>query len=325
MGRALEFMGNNVTVVERYPSFEGSNIATGIGFKHIMYMAEEAAVQFFRARGLGPQFLYETYGLGLEVVHSDVRLLMGINLDDLVRIEVRSEAQSEDSDVPFSIQMFVPRGGKQVRALSGSLKVLFRQEELTRELPAELFQHVTAEIDRTTSGQTTGASLAIKRCLNPGTDRVTNLQINEGPKAFIWKRRIPYSYCHYGKRLQHSGYLRLIEEVVDLFLADRGLSIQTMLERKHWIPIVTQVRMEMLREAFMEEDIYTSLTVESIFKNFTYTASVECYVQRAGELVHTATGRITHAYLELHSRHEWSLVGFDDATREALGGAGATN
>src|SRR5262245_3654058 len=322
---ALEFKGNDVAVVERYPSFEGSNIATGIGFKHLMYMAEEAVIQYFRERGLGPQFLYETYGLGLEVVHSDARLLIGINLDDLVQVEVRSEAQSEDSDLSFSIQMFVPRGGKKTRALTGRLKVLFRQDGSRSEPPEELVGHVTAEIDRPMPVLAPGASLAIRQCLGLTTDRVTTCEAHEGPKTFVWKRRIPYFYCHYNKRLQHSGYLRLMEEVVDRFLADCGLSIQTMLERKRWIPIVTHARMETWREAFMEEDVYTALTVESIFKNFTYTARVECYVQRAGELVHTATGRITHGYPEIRSRREWSLVGFDEATREALGGTGATH
>jgi acyl-CoA thioesterase FadM len=312
------------TVVERHPSFEGANIATGIGFKHIMYLLEEAVVQHFRERGLGPQSLYERHGLCLEVVDSDARLLTGINLDDQVRIEVRTELEPPLSELTFFVQMYVRRGGKEVKSVSGRVRVLLRRDESTpaeTPPPDELAMYVSAEINRQHLSSVHG-----ERAASPA-DAADEEQLRRhlapaGANAYAWKRRVPYFYCHYGARLQHSGYLRLLEEVVDRFLADRGISIRTMLEGRRWIPIVTNARVEMLREALMEEDIYTVFTIEKVFKSFTYTGRMDCYVVRGGELLRTATGRITHGYLELRSRQDWSLVSFDDATLGALGGGG---
>ncbi len=188
--------------------------------------------------------------------------------------------------------------------------------------PDELAVHVSPEINRQPLGSDPGEG-AVSVAGAADEEQLRRLLALSGVSAFVWKRRVPYFYCHYGARLQHSGYLRLLEEVVDRFLADRGISIRTMLEGRRWIPIVTNARVEMLREALMEEDIYTVFTVEKIFKRFTYTGRMDCYVVRGGELIRTATGRITHGYLELRSRDDWSLVSFDDATLEALKGEGA--
>jgi acyl-CoA thioesterase FadM len=313
------------SVVERHPSFEGANIATGIGFKHVMYLLEEAVVQHFRARGLGPQLLYERYGLCLEVVDSDARLVTGTNLDDQVRIEVRTESEPPPSELPFFAQMYVRRGDREVKSVSGRVRVLLRRDESApaeSPPPDELAMYVSAGIDRQPLGSPEGMGAAPARDV-ADEERLRRHLAPPGANAFVWKRRVPYFYCHYGARLQHSGYLRLLEEVVDRFLADRGVSIRTMLEGRRWIPIVTNARVEMLREALMEEDIYTVFTVEKIFKRFTYTGRMDCYVVRGGELLRTAAGRITHGYLELRSRQDWSLVSFDDATLRALGGGGA--
>ncbi len=138
--------------------------------------------------------------------------------------------------------------------------------------------------------------------------------------AIVWRWRIPYFYCHFSERLQHSGYLRLMEEVVDLFLAERGISIRSMLAGRRWIPVVPGARVQILRPASMEEEIYTVFTVENIFKNLLYTARMDCYVPRGGALVHTATGRITHGYAEVLDRRAWRHVPFDAKTMAALEG-----
>jgi hypothetical protein len=76
----------------------------------------------------------------------------------------------------------------------------------------------------------------------------------------------------------------------------------------------------MLAEAVMEEDLYTTFTVESIFKGFTYTSRMDAYVLRGGQLLRTATGRITHGYAEIMNRHDFRLVEFDERVLSALGG-----
>ncbi|GDY51206.1 hypothetical protein SVIO_018290 [Streptomyces violaceusniger] len=152
-----------------------------------------------------------------------------------------------------------------------------------------------------------------------GDDPVLD-QLTSGENAFGWKWRIPYPYCHFSERIQMSGYLRQMEEVVDLFLADRGISIKQLLEDRKWIPVVPHSCVHVLDEALMEEDLYTVYTVEDVFKDFTYTSRMDCYVVREGRLVRTATGTITHGYAEIENRHDWSLVTFDDRVLRALGG-----
>ena len=143
-----------------------------------------------------------------------------------------------------------------------------------------------------------------------------------GGNAIVWRWRIPYFYCHFSERIQHSGYLRLMEEVVDLFLAQRGISIRTMLEGRRWIPVVPRARGEILREAYLEEEIVTVFTVEGIFKDLTYTARMDCYVPRGDGLVRTATGTITHGYAVVLDRRDWELVAFDAETLAGLRGTG---
>ena len=93
-----------------------------------------------------------------------------------------------------------------------------------------------------------------------------------------------------------------------------------MLESRRWIPVVPTARLEILAEALMEETIYTVYTVESIYKDVTYTSRMDCYVPRNGALLHTATGQITHGYAEILNRRDWALVNFDQYTLAALGG-----
>ena len=49
-------------------------------------------------------------------------------------------------------------------------------------------------------------------------------------------------------------------------------------------------------------------------------ARVGLSVVRAGELVQTATGRITHGYALILDRHAWEVVPFDERTLAALRG-----
>jgi len=320
----MKVADSGVTILNRYPSFEGANIATGLGFKHIMYLAEDGVVHYFRERGCGPQMLYENHGLGLEIVHADARLLTGINLDDLVRIEVRRITVPGDFELTFAVQLFVTRAGREVKAISGAWKVLFRQEEPVSSIappPSTLAQFVIAKIDRGASAQ-----LSLTQSREPvDLDKKSNIRRFrfQERNSFLWKRRIPYYYCHYNRRLQHSGYLRLLEEVVALFLENRGLSIRTMFDTKGWIPIVTKTQLDILNEAYVEENIYLVFTLESIFKTFTYTARVDFYVPRGTELLLVGTGKITHGYLKIKSRRDWELVRFDEQTLAALSGRGA--
>src|SRR5439155_8455606 len=239
------------TVREAYPPFEGSNIGVWLGFKHFMYLMEEAAIQHVRERWLGRRALWEQHGVGVEIVDSSIRILAALHLDQLTRVEVRPREGSEECELGAILE--AQDGGQWVPAASGSVKVLFRRSpESPGALPEEILPHVRDEIERDP------LSPSPIRREGPGrTGPAARPPRPPGATAgsFVWKRRIPYFYCHFMDRLQHSGYVRLMEEVVDLFLAERGISIGAMLERRSWIPVVAEAGLEILREARLGEEI----------------------------------------------------------------------
>lgn len=279
------------------PRFEGSNICTWIGFKHVMYLFEEAVLEYLRRTGISPRELYERDGIGIDIVDSDARIAAALHMDDEVRTEVVRQPDEDDGEVlVFKAASYVG----EVKAATATVRV--------RRIPAT--DVGTARRGSPHSGLLDGRG-------SVGVDD-TVADLVKGANAIVWRWRIPYFYCHYSERLQHSGYLRLMEEVVDIFLAERGISIRDMLAGQRWIPVVPGARVRILRPALMEETLYTVFTVEDIFKNLLYTARMDCYVEREGELVQTATGRITHGYAEVVDRRDWRHVPFDGRTMAAL-------
>ena len=116
------------TITERRPRFEGSNICTWIGFKHVMYLVEEAILEHFRRCGMPARRLYEEQGLCLEIVDSGVRILHALHMDDSVRIEVTPKTTAGAGELTFGVRMFVTRDGSEVKSLTGKVKVLLRQD-----------------------------------------------------------------------------------------------------------------------------------------------------------------------------------------------------
>ena len=301
-------LGSPTTVALR-PRFEGSNICTWIGFKHVNYLVEEAVLEHFRRSGLAARELYERHGLGLDIVDIDTRILHALHMDDLVSAEVATATRPEDGELALTVVINAERDGQRRKAVTSKVRVVLRVDTLggpAEPPPGELDRFVVPRIRRDA----------------PPPVLSDHLPHRGGGASFEWKWRIPYFYCHFTERLQMSGYLRLMEEVVDLFLADRGVSVKTLLDRQRWIPVVPRSGITMLDEALMEEELQTVFTVEDVFKDFTYTARMDCYVPRGERLVHTATGRIVHGYAVIENRRDWSLVGLDGALLEALNGSG---
>ncbi len=312
------------TVYTARPRFEGSNVGIGIGFKHVMYLAEEAVLEHLRERGLSPQSLFENHGLCCEIVDSELRILHLLHMDDLVTIKVRPTSDTDRKELTQSVVFSIEHNGKTRKAATGKVSVLFRQDQNfiseASPPPAAVVPYIRNEIHRPGSQNVKLPTFTAHHETEKPDDFIVNQLVKPGSNAFVWKWRIPYFYCHFTDRLQHSGYLRLMEAVVDLFLADRGISIRTMLDTRRWIPIVSRARVEILREALMEESLYTVYTVEEVFKNLTYTARMDCYVCRGESLVHTATGRIVHGYGKLIDAFRVELVPFDAETISALQG-----
>lgn len=295
--------------VELRPRYEGTNIGVWIGFKHVNYLVEEAVLGHLRQAGHPVGETYLRYGLCVDVVHIETRILHAVRIDDLVSAEVRPVAGAPGV---LALAVVIDVVGGAARSVSAKVRVVFRRDPAgspAEPVPAALEPYT---VDRL------GTAEAV-----PLTGEDALSQLTEGQNAFGWRWVVPYFYCHFTERLQMSGYLRVMEEVVHLFLADRGVSVKALLDEKAWIPAVPRSSITILDEARMEEELITVLTVEEVFKTMTYTARMDCYVVRDGRLLPTATGRITHGYAQITSRSEWSLVDFDDWLVKALSAAPA--
>jgi acyl-CoA thioesterase FadM len=307
------------------PCYEGANICTWIGFKHVNYLVEQAVLEHFRAAGLGARALYETYALGLDIVDLDTRILHALHVDDAVEAEV-SPAATGPAALSFRVVLRVPRAAGLLKAVTARASVTLRADSYLRdpaaEPPAGLARFAAAQLGRPpgpdappTPPAAAGPPSGRDRPADPVLSRLI-----AGANAFGWKSRIPYMYCHFSERLQMSGYLRQMEAAADLFLADRGISIKQLLDDRRWIPVVPHSHIQIRAEALMEEDLYTVYTVTGILKDLTYTARMDCYVLRGGEPGLTATGTITHGYAVIDSRRDWHLVNFDARVAAAISG-----
>ena len=302
---------DKTTTTQIRPRYEGSNICTWIGFKHVNYMVEEAVLDHLRQRGFPAGALYERYGLCTDITDLDTKILTAFHIDDLATATVK-EVAHDGPELRLAVEFTVDRG-KPVRAVKSKVSVSLRLDPHgfdAEDAPAELAPHVVDAI-------------------SAPSDEVVPITVGDadpldlltaGRNAFGWAWRMPYFYCHFTERVQMSGYLRQMEEILDLFVEDRGVSIKTLLDEQNWIPVVPHSRITFLAEAKMEETLYTVFTVEDIFKRYTFTARMDCYVLRDGVLVPTATGKITHGWAVIENRKDWSLVNFDDRLTDALTG-----
>jgi acyl-CoA thioesterase FadM len=311
-----------------YPRIEGNNICTWIGFKHVMYVVEEAVVDHLRQNSLKLRDLYEKNGLCFEIVDSDARILHALHMDDKVsaKVSIDQEKKESEKEVHLHVNLHVERDGESVKAVVCRVSIQFKLDDspVTDEIQPLMVENLALwtveKISRQSSSEldVEPAPLLENRGEINADDNITDLLRKGSPAALIWKWRIPYFYCHYNERMKHSGYLRLLEEVEDLFLADNNISIRTMLHEKKWIPVVPSARAEILEEAYMEETLYTVYSLVETYRDFTYTHRMDCYVVRDGKFVKTATGSITHGYARINDRSDWSLVAFDDETKESI-------
>jgi acyl-CoA thioesterase FadM len=278
-------ISSGATVVHAYPAYEGANIRTWIGFKHFMYLVEQAVLRWLRDQGTGARSLFLEYGLGLEIVDCSVQLPAVLELDDEVTARVTAGGGRR-----LTVQLSVVRGGAEVTVLRGKVTVALVRETTAddhRPAPAPLAAFEAADL-------TDVAGEATARAIPAGESAESVLTAEPG--AFLWSWRAPYFYCHFSDRVQHSGFVRALEEVVDRFLADRGISVGRMLTERHWIPVVSRARVRLLAAAHMEETIHTVFTVTDILRGVMFEARMDCFVQRGDTLVPVATARILHGY-----------------------------
>ncbi|MFD7909695.1 MULTISPECIES: hypothetical protein [unclassified Streptomyces] len=323
-GTAAKKLLNESTNVVLTPGYEGANIGTIIGFKHVNYLVEKAVIEHFRRSGLPVGRLYEENGLGFDITHIDSRLQTALVVDDQASIEVTPVTKDGAQELSFKVVIIVERDGAHKKAVTSKVRAVLRYDEndtrMLRRLPVPegLEPFVVAAI----GGAEPGAAVpvlgdALVSGGSTDSDPVLD-QLLAGENAYGWKFRIPYPFVHFFDRLQMSGYLRLMEEAKHRFVDARGISIRKLLAETNWIPAVTHSQVTLLDEALLEEDLYVVYTVDDVFKNLLYTSRLDCYVVRDGRLVQTATGSITHAYGVVENGREGRLVTFDDRVLRAF-------
>ncbi|WP_055555225.1 hypothetical protein [Streptomyces sp. NBRC 110028] len=306
----------DTTTVRLRPRYEGSNICTWIGFKHVNYLIEEAVLVHFARSGAPARRLYEEHGLGLDIVELDSRILHALHLDDEAEAEVVPRTSDGDTALGFRVTLRIVRDGSVLKAVTAKVRASLRADTYltgAAEPPGEFGRFTVDRLGE-------GAPAEPRPAVPDGDERTVLAALTEGRNTHAWKWSITYPYCHFTERLQMSGYLRLMEEAKDRFVKSRGISIKTLLDERGWIPVVPRSWIRITGEALMEEDLYTVYTVEEIFKDLTYTARMDCYAVRDGALTLTATGGIVHGYALIENRRDWHLVPFDQRVLDALAG-----
>lgn len=273
------------TVLTTRAAYEGANIRTWIGFKHFMYLVESAVLQWCRDQGAGAARLFQEYGRGLEIIDCSVQLPAVLELDDEVRAEVTTAGGNQ-----LTVQLTVHRDGADVTVLRGKVVVALLPEASAPEhldVPDAL---AALQADEFVPAD---PSRAQPRRLRPWetADAVLN-----GAGGLLWSWRARYFHCHYSDRVQHSAYVRALEEVVDRYLAEQGISVGRMLGERSWIPVVSRTRVQLLAPARMEETIHTVFTVTGVLRDVMFDGRMDCYVQRGQQLVPVTAARILHGY-----------------------------
>ncbi|WP_433042409.1 thioesterase family protein [Dactylosporangium sp. CS-033363] len=268
------------SVLHARPAFEGANIRTWIGFKHFMYLVEGAVLQYCRDQGTGAARLFHDFGRGLEILDCSVQLPAVLELDDEVRAQVTAGAGNR-----LDVQLSVARGGEDVTVLRGKVVVALLPEASApehRDVPGPL-----------AALQAEAFPAAEPLRLRPWENAESVLR---GQGGLLWSWLARYTLCHYSDRVQHSAYVRALEEVVDRYLNQQGISVGRMLRERSWIPVVSRARVRLLAPAHMEETIHTVFTVTDILRDVMFDARMDCYVQRGQQLIPVATAKILHGY-----------------------------
>lgn len=308
-------VGGRVTRCAGRPGYEGANIRTWVGFRQFAHLTEEAVLQSFRERGAGPSRLYHRHGLGLEIVDSSLQLPATLDVDDEVTADVVEQRIGR-----FAVRLSVRRDGRDVCVCKGRVSVLLviEREASGREPPPAELAEVVVPAVRTVDVADSGAD-GREVVLPTGADPAAVL-VPPGSAAFHHSWRVPYTACHFSDRVQHSAYVRVLEDVVERFLADRGMSVGRLLAERGWIPVVSRVRVRMLADAHLEETVHVTLAVQDVLRSLSWEARMDCHVRRGDRLVPVATARIMHGYAASRGAGAGRLAELDPGTVAALTG-----
>jgi acyl-CoA thioesterase FadM len=270
-----------------------------------MYLAQEGVLAHLRAYDVGPQRMFDEFQLQWNVVDCSMAFLALVQSDDNVEVEVTHSGGGR-----FAVHLFRCDDNGNVSVARGHIVAGYelpgRQSDVPGALPSNARRFVAPAARKPDGARGDPSGLS-----TPKFD------------SALWSWAARYFLCNYSTRLQHSAYIRALEETVDRYLASRGLTIGHVLAGRSWIPVVSRVRVRVLSDVLMEETVATTFTVDEVFKTAGYNGRMDCYVERSRGPVHVATASIVHGYAHVGGAEPGRRVDMDDATIASLAGARA--
>lgn len=299
-------MKEEIYTIQLRPKIEGANVENYMGFKHLTYLMEEAIHQFFRDNLISANRLYFEFGSIFLIKFLKIEILKAVNIDDLLNITITNI--DKDRNLTYKIKA-TSNEDPSITFFRGEIKLQITPPTKNSDL---LDQNIIAINNKY-------EPLSIYKNIEVVDDPIATLKSkNEYSNSYILKKRIPYFYCNYTRLLQHSGYERIIEEVVDLFLEDRNISIKKMLDTRQWIPVVSKSQIEIMNHVNLEDYLYITYTVSNILIDSIYEAELDFFICVESKLVQVAKASITHGYTSLKNSEKPELVKFDQETLNAL-------
>jgi acyl-CoA thioesterase FadM len=276
-----------VTEVVLKPRYEAANVRLRIGVRGITSLAEEAVVNWFRVRGFTPTVLYETYGLEFSIIDCSSLLFGVVTVDD----EIVASAEPVGPRY-FNVKLSVRRGETQAVALRTRVTVVMvRRPGWSAELPEELLGMAIDEIDRIRTAVDSHDPEFEARDLD---SRITN-------DALGWYRswRVPMANCHYSGRMQYSGFIRVLDELAELFLEDKGLPVGELLDTRGWTMVMPRVRVRVLADAYAGDLMHTTYEVHQVVGQKLFDCRFDAHVQRDDRRIPVATGILLQGFASL--------------------------
>jgi acyl-CoA thioesterase FadM len=296
----------------RRPCVEGCNVGTWLGFKHVTYLLQEGVLDWLRAHQLGMGPMFETYGLATEVVNCRVRFLKALRVNDLPTVSVKSISKPSERQATFVVGISRQEGTVNLSLAQGRMNVVWRPAGVELGAVAEPPEELQPFISPVQPSPPERLSAADR------DELPAKLRPRDKISISRW-HRVAYPQCCYTDRMQFSAYVGLLEGMVDEFLAEREVSIGTLLRERRWIPVVSRFEMEIAKPVFMEEMLLGVLSIDKVVKNLIFTARLDCYVLRQGDPLRVMTCEIDHAYLQFDSRDVGAtIVPLDGRVVQAL-------
>lgn len=298
------------TVIRARPSAVGCNIRTWIGFKQFFDLLEAGVLAWIEAQGISPRDLYHTYGLAVEIADVSAQLPAVLELGDDVEISVTPRPRGG-----LNATISVVRGDTTVVALKASVTVALVPGEAAADATARA--NLPPALLPIIAGNASYAGPAAVSMPSRG-DVLTS--VGAAPGAYLWSWRAAYYLCHYSDRVQHSGFVRCLEEVVDRYLQGHGLGVGRLLRERYWIPVVSRARVRLGAAAHMDDIVHTVFEVTDVLRDTLFSGTMSCWVERDGELACVATGEILHGYAISAGELAGTMAVLDPAVITALKG-----